>query len=175
MLLSTHIVEDVSDLCPRMAILAGGRVVLEGEPARLIAELHGRLWRKTVPKSAVEGYRASHHVIATRLFGGRTQIHVLADGPPEPGFEPAPPDLEDVYFSGSLRSPAASGGDRVLSEIVRFEWRYHSRQVAFIAASLLFFLLGFALSVTQFGPDNVAVNSPYLVMEGVRADCRSSR
>ncbi len=98
-LLSTHIVEDVSDLCPRMAILAGGRIVLEGEPARLIAELNGRLWRKTVPKSAVEGYRASHHVIATRLFGGQTQVHVLADGPLEPGFEPAPPDLEDVYFS----------------------------------------------------------------------------
>jgi ABC-type multidrug transport system ATPase subunit len=98
-LLSTHIVEDVSDLCPRMAILAGGRVVLEGEPAGLIAELHGKLWQKTVPKSAVEGYRASHRVIATRLSGGRTQVHVLAEGCPEPGFEPAAPDLEDVYFS----------------------------------------------------------------------------
>jgi ABC-type multidrug transport system ATPase subunit len=98
-LLSTHIVEDVSDLCPRMAVLAGGRVVLEGEPARLIAGLEGRLWRKTVPKSAVAGYRASHDVIATRLFGGQTQIRVLSDGLPEPGFEPVAPDLEDVYFS----------------------------------------------------------------------------
>src|SRR5688572_33137740 len=67
-LLSTHIVEDVSDLCPRMAVLAGGRVVLEGEPARLIDALNGRLWRKTVPKQAVEQYRAAHDVIATRLF-----------------------------------------------------------------------------------------------------------
>ncbi|HEX6100917.1 MAG TPA: ABC transporter ATP-binding protein, partial [Thermoanaerobaculia bacterium] len=66
-LLSTHIVEDVSDLCPRMAILAGGRVVLEGEPARLMEELEGRLWRKTVPKSAVESYRASFALISTRL------------------------------------------------------------------------------------------------------------
>ena len=98
-LLSTHIVEDVSDLCPRMAILAGGRIALEGEPARLIADLNGRLWRKTVPKSAIEGFRASHDVIATRLFSGRTQVHVLADGRPEPGFEPVSPDLEDVYFS----------------------------------------------------------------------------
>ena len=98
-LLSTHIVEDVSDLCPRMAILAGGRVVLEGRPARLIDELNGRLWRKTVAKSAVAGYRASHEVIATRLFAGETQLHVLADERPEPGFEPAAPDLEDVYFS----------------------------------------------------------------------------
>ena len=87
---------------------------LEGEPARLIAELHGRLWRKTVPKSAVEGYRASHDVIATRLFSGRTQILVLADGPPEPGFEPASPDLEDVYFSViSSHSRLSRRGDRI--------------------------------------------------------------
>ena len=98
-ILSTHIVEDVSDLCPRMAILAGGRVVLEGEPARLIDELRERLWRKTVPKSAVDGYRASHDVIATRLFAGQTQLHVLADERPEEGFEAVAPDLEDVYFS----------------------------------------------------------------------------
>ncbi|MES1245531.1 MAG: ABC transporter ATP-binding protein [Acidobacteriota bacterium] len=109
-LLSTHIVEDVSDLCPRMAILAGGRVVREGEPARLIAELDGRLWRKTVPKAAVEGYRAAHEVIATRLFAGRTQVHVLADGPPEPGFEPAPPDLEDVYFAVLSSLPRREAG-----------------------------------------------------------------
>lgn len=110
-LLSTHIVEDVSDLCPRMAILAGGRVVLEGEPARLIAELDGRLWRKTVPKAAVETYRKSHDVIATRLFGGQTQVHVLGDGLPEPGFEPAAPDLEDVYFS--VLSSLSTRGERV--------------------------------------------------------------
>lgn len=104
-LLSTHIVEDVSHLCPRMAILAGGRVVLEGEPARLTAELAGRLWRKTVPKAAVEEYRATHDVIATRLLGGQTQIHVLADARPGVGFEAASPDLEDVYFSALSASP----------------------------------------------------------------------
>src|SRR5688572_8809214 len=104
-LLSTHIVEDVSDLCPRMAILAGGRVVLEGEPAHLMEEVKGRLWRKTVPKSAVKEYRTAHNVIATRLFGGQTQIHVLADEPPEPGFEPVAPDLEDVYFSALSSLP----------------------------------------------------------------------
>ena len=98
-LLSTHIVEDVSDLCPRMAILAGGRVVLEGEPARLIDELNGRLWRKTVAKSTVDSYRQSHTVIATRLFGGQTQLHVVSDDRPEAGFERIAPDLEDVYFS----------------------------------------------------------------------------
>jgi ABC-2 type transport system ATP-binding protein len=98
-ILSTHIVEDVSDVCPRMAVLAGGRVVLEGEPAQLIDDLRGRLWRRTVPKRDVEAMRASYDVIATRLFAGQTQVHVLADARPDPGFEPAPPDLEDVYFS----------------------------------------------------------------------------
>ena len=98
-LLSTHIVEDVSDLCPRMAVLAGGRVVLEGQPAELIGRLEGRLWRKTVPKQSVDRYRASHEVIATRLFAGQTQVHILADAPPEAGFEAAAPDLEDVYFA----------------------------------------------------------------------------
>jgi ABC-2 type transport system ATP-binding protein len=97
-LLSTHIVEDVSDVCPRMAVLAGGRLVLEGEPAQLIEDLRGRLWRRTVPKRSVEAMRASHDVIATRLFAGQTRVHVLAEARPD-GFEPAPPDLEDVYFS----------------------------------------------------------------------------
>ena len=110
-LLSTHIVEDVRDLCPRMAILAGGRVVLEGEPVHLIAGLNGRLWRKTVPKSAVADYRASHDVIATRLFTGQTLVHVLADGRPGPGFEPVSPDLEDVYFS--VLSSHSQGKERI--------------------------------------------------------------
>ncbi|MFP5247508.1 MAG: ABC transporter ATP-binding protein [Thermoanaerobaculia bacterium] len=98
-LLSTHIVEDVRDLCPRMAILAGGRVILEGEPAQLIANMDGRLWRKTVPKAAVDDYRKTHNVIATHLFAGATRVHVLADARPGSDFEPASPDLEDVYFS----------------------------------------------------------------------------
>src|ERR1043166_7501808 len=97
--LSTHIVEDVSDLCPTMAILAAGRVLLEGSPAQLIGQLDGRLWRKTVAKSSVDEYRRELAVISTRLFAGRTQLHVIADEQPDAGFEPAAPDLEDVYFS----------------------------------------------------------------------------
>ncbi len=106
-LLSTHIVEDVRDLCPNMAILAAGRVVREGEPARLVAELDGRLWRKTVAKPDVPAHRESHAVISTRLFGGRTQLHVLSEETPGPGFETIAPDLEDVYFS-VLHSLSAS-------------------------------------------------------------------
>jgi ABC-2 type transport system ATP-binding protein len=105
-ILSTHIVEDVRQLCPRMAILAGGRVMRAGAPRALIAELEGRIWRRTVDKGEVERHRARHAVISTQLYEGRTQIHVLHDGLPEPGFEPVQPNLEDVYFS-ILRTPTA--------------------------------------------------------------------
>src|SRR3954453_15556742 len=98
-LLSTHIVEDVSDLCPRMAVLAGGRVLVEGKPSELIANLNGRVWRKTVPKRAIREYQAAHTVISTHLFGGETRVHMLADAPPDAGSELVAPDLEDVYFS----------------------------------------------------------------------------
>jgi ABC-2 type transport system ATP-binding protein len=98
-LLSTHIVEDVSELCPNMAILAGGRVVLEGSPLRLMQQLEGRLWRKTAPKRAVDEYRRNLAVISTRLFAGETQLQVLSDARPESGFELVAPNLEDVYFA----------------------------------------------------------------------------
>ena len=105
-ILSTHIVEDVRQLCPRMAILAGGRVVRAGAPRTLIAELAGRIWRKTVERADVERHRAEHAVISTQLYEGRTLVHVLHDEPPEEGFEPVEPNLEDVYFS-ILRVPEA--------------------------------------------------------------------
>ncbi len=98
-ILSTHIVQDVAELCQRMAIIAGGRIVRAGAPLELIAELRGRVWRKSISKSELESHRAAHEVIATRLFGGRTIIHVLADEHPGEGFEPAEGGLEDVYFS----------------------------------------------------------------------------
>lgn len=105
-ILSTHIVEDVSDLCPRMAVLAGGRVLVEGKPAELIASLAGRVWRKTVPKRSIAEYRSAHNVISTHLFGGETRVHMLADAAPEAGCELVAPDLEDVYFSVLWRAAA---------------------------------------------------------------------
>jgi ABC-2 type transport system ATP-binding protein len=98
-ILSTHIVEDVADLCPRMAILAGGRIVASGAPAELTAELEGRVWRRTIDKHELEVFRREHQVIATRLFGGRTVIHVLSDQSPGAGFAPVAGGLEDVYFA----------------------------------------------------------------------------
>jgi len=98
-ILSTHIVDDVTDLCPRMAILAGGRIVREGTPAALIAELKGRIWRRSVAREEIEAYRQRLDVISTRLRAGRTELDVIADGPPEAGFVAVEGGLEHVYFS----------------------------------------------------------------------------
>jgi len=98
-ILSTHIVEDVAELCPRMAILAGGRIVADGAPAQLTDALQGRVWRKVITKDELEPLRAAMQVIATRLSGGHTVVHVLADASPGEGFVPATAGLEDVYFA----------------------------------------------------------------------------
>jgi ABC-2 type transport system ATP-binding protein len=98
-ILSTHIVEDVTDLCPRMAVLAGGKIQLEGSPVELTHALEGRVWRKTIDKADLAEQQASRNVISTRLFAGRTVIHVLSDTNPGDGFERAPGGLEDVYLA----------------------------------------------------------------------------
>jgi ABC-2 type transport system ATP-binding protein len=104
-LLSTHIVADVADLCPAMAILSGGRIVREGAPVRLIAELAGRIWMKSVDKAELAAVGQAFPIISSRLFAGRTVIHVLADENPGAGFSPTAGGLEDVYFS-TLSRPA---------------------------------------------------------------------
>jgi len=97
-ILSTHIVDDVADICPRMAVLANGRVQLEGRPADLIAGTRGRIWKKTVSRTELEDYQSKYEVISTRLVAGSSVIHVLADQRPA-GFDPVEGGLEDVYFS----------------------------------------------------------------------------
>ena len=98
-ILSTHIVEDVSELCTRMAIIDQGEILLEAEPLAAMEGMRGRIWRGVIEKSALAGVEREHAVISTRLFAGRTVVHVYAGAAPGPGFEPAEPDLEDVYFS----------------------------------------------------------------------------
>jgi ABC-type multidrug transport system ATPase subunit len=98
-ILSTHIVEDVSDLCPRMAVMENGRIRLEGVPLELIHATKGRIWMKVIDRDALETYRKDYQVISTRLFAGRTIVHVLADADPGNGFAAAEGGLEDVYFS----------------------------------------------------------------------------
>ena len=98
-ILSTHIVEDVSDLCPRMAVMVDGRVQLEGVPLELIRNTRGRIWMKTIDRGALPQYRDRYQIISTRLFAGRTILHILSDADPGDGFAPADAGLEDVYFS----------------------------------------------------------------------------
>ena len=97
-ILSTHIVDDVADLCPRMAVLANGRVQLEGSPTELIASSRGKVWKKTIDHSELDEYQQNHEIISTRLFAGKTIIHVYSDTQPK-GFDPVEGGLEDVYFS----------------------------------------------------------------------------
>ncbi len=98
-ILSTHIVEDVADLCPRMAVLAGGRIQLEGAPHDLIERARGTVWAKSIARAELADVAAQHEVIATRLVGGRTIVHVLSDTDPGPGFTTVSGGLEDVYFA----------------------------------------------------------------------------
>jgi ABC-type multidrug transport system ATPase subunit len=99
-ILSTHIVSDVADLCNHLAVIDAGRVLVAGEPDALVADLRGRIWRKTIDKSDVEAIKSRVRLISTRLQAGHTVVRAYRDGaPPEPGFEPVDPELEDVYFS----------------------------------------------------------------------------
>lgn len=105
-ILSTHIVDDVTNLCPRMAIIAKGRIVRDGKPSDLINDLRGSMWVKTVERGEVEAHRKRHNVISSNLYAGRSILHVLSDTDPGDDFEPHEPDLEDVYFATLL---AANG------------------------------------------------------------------
>ena len=98
-LLSTHIVDDVSELCTRMAIIDHGQILLEADPLGAVADLRGRIWRRVTSKQELAAMQREHAVISTKLLAGRTVVRVYRDGAPGPGFEAAEPDLEDVYFS----------------------------------------------------------------------------
>lgn len=97
-ILSTHIVEDVRNLCPKMAILSNGEIISEGNPKDLVASIEGKIWTKMVPKKDIEVYKKTFDVISTKLVAGETQLRVLSDYKPEDGFEAITPNLEDFYF-----------------------------------------------------------------------------
>ncbi|MYM87421.1 ATP-binding cassette domain-containing protein [Rugamonas sp. FT82W] len=106
-ILSTHIVADVTDLCPRMALIVKGEVRLQGEPQATIDTLRGKVWRRSVSAEALPEYQQRMSVLHTRLVGGKPQINVFADSQPDDGFIQVEPDLEDVYFL-HVRSAAAN-------------------------------------------------------------------
>ena len=111
-ILSTHIVEDVSDLCSRMAIIAQGKVLVAGEPRDVVASLKGKVWRKVVAKGEVAEWQTQTNVLSTRLFGGRILLHAASEVLPGEGFEPVEPDLEDVYFFHLKHAGQAAPGSR---------------------------------------------------------------
>jgi ABC-2 type transport system ATP-binding protein len=98
-ILSTHIVEDVAELCSRMAIIDKGEILLEAEPLAAIGALRGRVWKRVVSKQELPLIERDYRLICTKLQAGRTLVHVHADTRPGPEFAPVEPDLEDVYFS----------------------------------------------------------------------------
>jgi len=98
-ILSTHIVEDVTDLCTKMAIIHEGRVLYEGKPDDAVAQLKDRVWQRSIAKADLPGYELRYRVISNRLVGGRPHLHVLSAQSPEDGFAPSVPDLEDVFFA----------------------------------------------------------------------------
>ena len=107
-ILSTHIVEDVADLCPRMAIISKGEVLMSGEPREAIAAMRERVWSRVVPKAELPQYQQRFTVLSTRLIAGQPLIHVYNEAAPEPGFATVDPDLEDVYFHRLRQHSAGS-------------------------------------------------------------------
>jgi ABC-type multidrug transport system ATPase subunit len=98
-ILSTHIVQDVMELCANMAIIHQGKVLFTGAPDQAVSHLEAKIWRKTIERDEVKDYSLRMHVISNKLSAGRPQIRVYADSQPEGGFVPVTPDLEDVFFS----------------------------------------------------------------------------
>jgi ABC-2 type transport system ATP-binding protein len=97
-ILSTHIVEDVSDLCSQMAIISGGRVLMSGDPQDAVRRLEGKVWRRVIGKQELDDFQKRYTIISTKLVGGRTVVHAVGDQQPDPSFVPVNASLEDVYF-----------------------------------------------------------------------------
>ena len=113
-ILSTHIVSDVSDLCRQMAIINKGEVLLTGDPLRVMDDLNGRIWKKMIGKEELMEYQLQYNVISSRLFAGKTLIHIYSETRPDYTFEAVQPDLEDVYFTQITKAQAAPAVSEVL-------------------------------------------------------------
>ncbi|MBG6129603.1 ABC-type multidrug transport system ATPase subunit [Aquimarina sp. EL_43] len=98
-ILSTHIVEDVRELCQNMAIMNQGKLICKGRPQHVIDELNDKVWQKLIGRNELEEYSNEHMIISNKMVGGKPLIHVLSDIKPGVGFTLVPPTLEDVFFS----------------------------------------------------------------------------
>jgi ABC-type multidrug transport system ATPase subunit len=102
-ILSTHIVDDVTELCPNMAIMGQGRILVEGQPQTLVDKLNGRLWSRMVGNDDVAGLRNKLPIVSTRRIAGEIEIRVVSENQPEGDLQPVAPNLEDVYFATLLQ------------------------------------------------------------------------
>lgn len=98
-ILSTHIVEDVKDLCTQMAILNKGQILTHGNPKSLVNTLEGQVWENIIDREALPQFRQLHQVISDRFYDGQTLVRILSESDPGDGFTSVNPGLEDVYFS----------------------------------------------------------------------------
>ena len=114
-ILSTHIVEDVSELCTRMAIINKGQILLEAEPLRAVATMEGRVWERLVPKDELPAIERDYSVLSTKLLAGKTVVRVYGETQPSPAFHAVEPELHDVYFSvmGGHHGNGVEGDSRV--------------------------------------------------------------
>lgn len=102
-ILSTHIVDDVTELCPNMAIMGQGRILVEGQPQTLVDKLNGRLWSRMIGNDDVAGLRNKLPIVSTRRIAGEIEIRVVSENQPEGDLQPVAPNLEDVYFATLLQ------------------------------------------------------------------------
>jgi len=98
-ILSTHIVEDVKELCTNMAVINKGKVLLQGNPLQAIEAIKGKVWKKIIDKQSLHNYIEQYNVVSEKLIAGKPIIHILNESNPGDGFENVQPDLEDVYFA----------------------------------------------------------------------------
>ena len=106
-ILSTHIVDDVKNLCNRLVILNSGQIILDGTPNGVIEDFQGKIWKKQLDKSDVEAAKAHFHVISTHVTDGKVEVRVFSENQPDTGYIPVESNLEDVYFSSiTEKSPA---------------------------------------------------------------------
>ncbi|WP_299196699.1 ABC transporter ATP-binding protein [uncultured Erythrobacter sp.] len=110
-ILSTHIVDDVSDLCPQMAVIVLGQIKQQGAPKDLIEQAKGSVWSKTIERHEIDEVRAQYQVISTKLYAGKTIVHVMSDSDPANGFASVEGGLEDVYFSTLAKSRQAGADE----------------------------------------------------------------
>jgi ABC-type multidrug transport system ATPase subunit len=113
-ILSTHIVDDVSELCSRMAVISRGQILRKGDPAEAINDLRGKIWKKSIAKDEIDAYSDRLNVISTRLQAGSRVIHVQADNQPDDSFVSVEPDLEDVYFTTMLGAGRSVDGEEAV-------------------------------------------------------------